>query len=662
MMPPVARAQANVVCAANLPCTITSAWTFTGAQMFTQLNGCQYVNATQTFAQALAAAGSVGCIEVTPGTYTVSASALIPYGVTLRSTSGGILSIATGVTLTIAGNILGSPNGQIFAYVGTGATVIAQSLVEALWFPGANLGVQINNAALALNNAKGGGNTHGAGKIHIVGGAYSVPLGVINPQADVIISCDENQATAINFTGASGIALLFNVGTAGGTYYEWGQGIENCQLYGPGYPSGSGQAGTGIQIGDSTHATIGLKMENSYLAGFSIGLTWGNTSAWGAKIDHTVFTLNTQDFVYNLNLGGGTENIALDHVVFAPSYNAIIANDVVIGPGNTTTDIFFSNCSFDNGELVVSNTSAVGLTKPHFEYSTNTTTPFAAISGGAFVTMYTPVVQYDPVSGTVPTSVFSVNSSTLDIYSPKMNSNVAITNYLNATSSATRVWGIEQLNGIGGPTYSGGWQIECGTTTQTCNYVLGAGAFNVSATGGINLQNNTAVTGLLTATGNTAALTADWTCGTGGTVSSCVAATIIGSGGGVPLTFTLPLVARSYTLECDGVVGQATAVTANSWNLLTATNGATNVTTSYSMNTAVTAMTGGATTDQASTTTTFLIGPTWTLGGTATKMPFHIYAKIEGASASGTVVSLQLVAPTVGDLVTIYRGTSCRIF
>lgn len=167
--------------------------------------------------------------------------------------------------------------------------------------------------------------------------------------------------------------------------------------------------------------------------------------------------------------------------------------------------------------------------------------------------------------------------------------------------------------------------------------------------------------GVFASDGNTVALTADWTCGTGGTVASCTAATIIGSGGGVPLTFTLPLVARSWTWECDGVVGQATAATANSWNFLTATNGATNVTANYTMNTAATAMTGGATTDQASTTTTVVIGPTWTLGGTATKMPFHIWGRIEGASASGTVLSLQLVAPTVGDMVTIYRGSSCKI-
>jgi hypothetical protein len=166
-----------------------------------------------------------------------------------------------------------------------------------------------------------------------------------------------------------------------------------------------------------------------------------------------------------------------------------------------------------------------------------------------------------------------------------------------------------------------------------------------------------------TSASNTATLTADWTCGTGGTVSSCASAsgTIIGSGGGVPLTFTLPLRGLPWHLSCSGVVGQATAATANSWNLLTATNGATNVTAWYQMNTAATAFAGGATTDQASTTTTFLVGPTWTLGGTATKMPFRIEAQIEGASASGTVLSLQVVAPTVGDLLTIYRGASCRI-
>jgi hypothetical protein len=159
---------------------------------------------------------------------------------------------------------------------------------------------------------------------------------------------------------------------------------------------------------------------------------------------------------------------------------------------------------------------------------------------------------------------------------------------------------------------------------------------------------------------NKVVMTADWTCGTGGTVSSCVAATIVGSTG-TPMTITLPLQALSWDFDCDGVVSSTTGTPANNWNMITATNGATNVTASYSMGTAAAVPGFGATTDQASTTTTFSIGGTWTLGAAATKFPFHIHARIEGASASGTVVSLQLVDPTVADLLTIYRGMECWV-
>ena len=160
--------------------------------------------------------------------------------------------------------------------------------------------------------------------------------------------------------------------------------------------------------------------------------------------------------------------------------------------------------------------------------------------------------------------------------------------------------------------------------------------------------------------GNTVVLTADWSCGTGGTVSSCASATIIGSTV-TPLTFTLPLVAATYHGDCDLVVGQATAATANQWNLLTATNGATSTTASYQMATGATAFAAGAVTDVSSTTSTFQITPSWTLGGTGTKMPVHIAFTVTGASASGTVLSLQLLAPTVGDLVTLYEGSGCSI-
>lgn len=199
-------------------------------------------------------------------------------------------------------------------------------------------------------------------------------------------------------------------------------------------------------------------------------------------------------------------------------------------------------------------------------------------------------------------------------------------------------------------------------TVDTC---ISRIAPNVSGIG--SATGNTS--GLWMADGNKAVLTADWTCGTGGTVSTCATATIIGSGGGVPMTFTLPSVSgKAYQLDCDFWISQTTALTANGFNLLTATNGATNVTASYGFPVnGATAPTLAGTTytlDQGSTTTTFQIGGNWTLGALVgvAKYPVHLHAAIEGASASGTVLSVQLVAPTPADLLTFYRGGGCHIF
>jgi hypothetical protein len=242
---------------------------------------------------------------------------------------------------------------------------------------------------------------------------------------------------------------------------------------------------------------------------------------------------------------------------------------------------------------------------------------------------------FDFPQGTTSAAVAPCNTAT----SVCIQAPVAVTSYLINLPGAA-------ANGISR------WSNSASVVTESVSELSGdastsgSNAVTVSRMNGVGVQRVT--------------MTADWTCGTAGTSSSCVAATIIGTGG-TPLTITLPSVAASYHLHCYGVVGQATAATANQWNLLTATNGATNVMATYDMGTAATAQARGAVTGQASTTTTFQITPSWTLGGTGTKMPFFIDASIEGASASGTVVSLQLVAPTVADVVTIYRGASCSV-
>lgn len=149
---------------------------------------------------------------------------------------------------------------------------------------------------------------------------------------------------------------------------------------------------------------------------------------------------------------------------------------------------------------------------------------------------------------------------------------------------------------------------------------------------------------------------ADVTCGTTGTIADCTTAqTVTG------LSITLPLSAQSWTFDCNGVVDQATGTAANQWLIQTATNGATSTTAYYMMATAAGVSLVGAVTDQASTTTAFQITPSWTLGATGTKMPFHIWGTISGASASGTVFNLQVINPTNADLLTIYRGASCSL-
>jgi len=73
------------------------------------LEGCQHVNALQSFAQALTAVSNPGCIAIDPGTYTLAANPTVPAGVNLISESGGVLSVPNTVTLTVNGGLVAPP-------------------------------------------------------------------------------------------------------------------------------------------------------------------------------------------------------------------------------------------------------------------------------------------------------------------------------------------------------------------------------------------------------------------------------------------------------------------------------------------------------------------------------------------------------------------------
>ena len=322
----------------------------------------------------------------------------------------------------------------------------------------------------------------GGGVIYVTAGTYNQALGTLAFSKDVRILCENKATTSITFTGASGVALLWNSGTAGGNYVDWAaNGIENCTITGP------GSAGTGIQIGDATHANIGWRGQNNIVQSFAIGIANGNLISWGSKCDHCVFANNTQNLSFNLATAGGTENVEFAHTVFTNT-SAYNANDVSI-TGTGLSEVNFTDCSFDNSQVSITNGSNVRFVSSHFEVNSNTTTTPISLSGGAVVSLVNPKFQVDPAAGSVPTNLISASNSNLDIFAPEVNSNSTVTNFVNGTNSGIKLWGLPQFTGVTNIiTRSGGWAIQCGDNSQNCVYDLATGKL-VLATGTV-LQAN----------------------------------------------------------------------------------------------------------------------------------------------------------------------------
>lgn len=207
--------------------TYTGSITFTNATgTFNALNGCQYVNANQTFAQALAAVSTPGCIQITPGTYAVSANATIPAGVALVNHSCGVLSIATGVMLTINGGI-DAIVCQLFSYTGTGVVKFGFStsvrLLYPEWFGAKRDGVTDDRVALQ-NTWNASLPPSGSAQlipIYLTGGfSYLVGSPGLNFTGvnQYLIYSNGNQGAAtiqINFTGANTVGMDISAGING---------------------------------------------------------------------------------------------------------------------------------------------------------------------------------------------------------------------------------------------------------------------------------------------------------------------------------------------------------------------------------------------------------------------------------------------------------------
>jgi hypothetical protein len=108
------------------------------------LNGTCVLNST--LAAAVTCAGRSGVIEVPTASIVpaMTANVTIPSGVTLKFNGGASCITTTGFALTINGPLVAPSNGQLFCGSGT---ISGLGEVRPGWFPGADIGAQINTAA-----------------------------------------------------------------------------------------------------------------------------------------------------------------------------------------------------------------------------------------------------------------------------------------------------------------------------------------------------------------------------------------------------------------------------------------------------------------------------------------------------------------------------------
>lgn len=599
---------------------------------------CDGITNTTLAGALTATGGTVGTIVLVPGYSCTVTSITIPIGVGLVFMPGSSLNIPNATTLIINGLINANVTQNIFSFTGSGLVTLGATATQQLspmWY-----GAKCDNSTddtTAFNTVLNAAN--------LFGGTVNIPSGVTCVIAGQLTM---DQMVSVRMTGSIGVGTLNTVASI-------------LKFTGTTTPLIKARSSIGLEF---DHFII--QYTNAAFAGRV--LDFEHVVALDSQMfrvhDMTITGTSTAKSAVCLICADNTDLGVVDQVSFFWALHAVEALNANIFRIQNSS---FASGNPGTGDITgdyitdVGNNTTIGLNN-NFEMSSNVGAVNCSTCGNN-INIFGNTLN-DFVAGYNGTA-FKTNSNAINVQNNFVGTGPGSTSaFFDGggagfsgvfTGNTLGNWGTA-WRGFNGPAKA--------VIIHSNNYGTITTFMNICCpTSGI-IQDNLGLTsnlGFFLTDTNSAYLTTDWTCGTGGTVSSCTAAQIIGSGGGVPLTFSFPLENKSYTWECDLVVSQATAVTANQWNILTATNGATNITANYQMATGATTLAAGAVTDQATTTSTFQITPNWTLGATGTKMPVHIWGRIEGAAATGTILSLQLVAPTVGDLVTIFRGSGCRI-
>jgi len=204
-------------------------------------------------------------IVFTPGTYTFSTSETIPANVTLDIQNGAVVSMDTGVTLTINGNILAGSYKWITT-TGTGKVVISNSTkINTIWYSASGAGTSASPWVDTLRNAWASNGT----RHH-----YYLPTGHYKDASTITIDDDYVEITG-DGKGNSIIHYEVADGTPAIQFKESAAGIVNfVRMSGFEIDGGSAATGGAVYLEDVSDVLI----ENMWIHDFD-----GGTSAYGIK-------------------------------------------------------------------------------------------------------------------------------------------------------------------------------------------------------------------------------------------------------------------------------------------------------------------------------------------------------------------------------------------
>jgi hypothetical protein len=324
-----------------------------------------------TLAAALTTIGSTpATLHFPVAIYNIAANTIIPANITLAPENGAILSVPTGITLTINGPVQAGPY-QIFSWTGTGVVVFGEGSVNEVnvnwWGASTAASASVNTAAIQAAVNSFGVIAFPEGVFNVASQITIAHAGCFLRGAPANLSMKPTARTTINYTSASGI--LFQFSTPGAMLSYVGMdgfnlasssgnstALQLCDVSRPQFKNisiypwyGTGIDFRGRELGYFENLDIQCNVpiiinKNSNASAFGY---W--TPATSIDIDFTTFRNvnlvcnSTASTGASLTIADGVNltNVHFDTIDFELGANGVYWND-------TTSTITSANLTFDN--------------------------------------------------------------------------------------------------------------------------------------------------------------------------------------------------------------------------------------------------------------------------------------------------------------------------